>query len=67
LAISRTVIPQRPGANVRPELVGIDVAPSSRLSAARAVGRSLGMVALAAFGILVLLPAALAAQAALAF
>jgi hypothetical protein len=67
LAISRTAIPHGPGADVRRDSVGIDGAPGSRLSTARAVARSLGMVALAAFGILVLLPAALAAQAALVF
>ena len=67
LAISQTVIPQGPGADVRPGSVGIDGTPGSRLGTARAVARSLGMVAVAAFGILVLLPAALAAQAALAF
>jgi hypothetical protein len=49
------------------EGVGSDGATGSRPSAARAVVRSLGMVALATFGILVLLPAALAVQAALAF
>jgi hypothetical protein len=66
LAISRTVIPQPPGVDVRPDSSGIDGAPRSRLGNAGVVARSLGMVALAAFGILVLLPAALAAQAALA-
>ena len=65
MAIGRTIIPQRPGADVHPGSVGI--APGSRLTAARAGARSLGMVALAAFGILVLLPAALAVQATLAF
>lgn len=67
LAISRTAVPQGSGAAVRPGSVDIDGAPGRRLGTARAVARSLGMVALAAFGILVLLPAALAAQAALAF
>jgi hypothetical protein len=67
LAISRTVIPQGSGAEVRRESVGIDADPGKRLGAARAMVRNLGMLALAAFGILVLLPAALAAQAALAY
>jgi hypothetical protein len=66
LAISRTDIPQRAGADARPESAAIDGAPVRRPSTSRAVARSLGMVALAAFGILVVLPAALAAQGALA-
>lgn len=63
LAISRTAIPQGSGGAVRRESVGIDAGPGKRLGATRAMVRSLGMLALAALGILVLLPAALAAQA----
>lgn len=48
---------------MRRESVGIDAGPGKRLGATRAMVRSLGMLALAALGILVLLPAALAAQA----
>ena len=62
LAISRTVISQEPGADLRSEF-GIASAGGSRLGTAWAVARKLGMVALAAFGILVVLPSALAAQA----
>jgi len=67
LAIGRTVIPHGTSRYMRREGVGDDGATDSRLNAARAVARSLGMVALAAFGILVLLPAAVAAQAARSF
>jgi hypothetical protein len=66
LAISRTVIPEGSGVGVPQKAIGIDPAPASASGIARAVVRSVGMVALAAFGILVLLPAALAAQAAVA-
>jgi hypothetical protein len=48
------------------ELAGLDSgALGARIGTARVVVRSLVMVALAAFAILVLLPAAVAAQAAL--
>jgi hypothetical protein len=67
VAIGRTVITQGPTRYMPREGVGSDGATGSRLSAARALVRSLGMVALATFGILVLLPAVLAVQAALAF
>ena len=62
LAIPRTVISQGPGPDPRSEF-GVARAGGSRLAAAWAVARKLGMVALAAFGILVVLPSALAAQA----
>ena len=62
LAISRTVISQGPGPDRR-SASGIAIAGGSRLATAWAVARKVAMVALAAFGILVVLPSALAAQA----
>lgn len=62
LAITRTVISQGPGADLRSTLGSVGARGSLR-GTVLAVTRSLGMVALAAFGILMLLPAALAAQA----
>jgi hypothetical protein len=66
LAINRTVINQGPTLYERREAAGIDGPTGSHMGAAWVVARSLGMVALAAFGILVLMPAAIAAQTALA-
>jgi hypothetical protein len=64
---NRALTPQLRGADVPPAMVGVDSPPGSPRNAAWVVARSFGMVALAAFGILLLLPAALAAQAAVAF
>lgn len=66
LAIGRTVIPQRPTLFVSRESADLlSGALGAWIATARVVVRSLVMVALAAFAILVLLPAAVAAQAAL--
>ena len=67
MAIGRTLIPQRPTLNARRESADSPGAPRAWLGAAGVLVRSVVMVALAAFAILVLLPAAVAAQAALAF
>ena len=67
LAIGRTVIPGGPTRDVsrdRADTPGVSGATSGT---AHVLMRSLVMVADAAFAILVLLPAAVAAQAALAF
>ena len=66
VAISQSIIHQEPSFPERREAARIDGPPVSNRVAAWMVARSIGMVALAAFGILVLLPAAIAAQAALA-
>ena len=64
--MGRIVIPHRPTLFMGQELAGLDSgALGARIGTARVVVRSLVMVALAAFAILVLLPAAVAAQAAL--
>jgi hypothetical protein len=66
LALGRTVIPQRPTLFVSRESADLSSgALGAWIATARVVVRSLVMVALAAFAILVLLPAAVAAQAAL--
>jgi hypothetical protein len=65
LAIGRTVVPQRPTRYVSRESADIHGASGAWIVPARVVARSLVMVALAAFAILVLLPAAVAAQATL--
>ena len=67
MAIGRTVVPQRPTLNLDRESADIPVAHGAMLGIVRVLVRSLVMVALAAFAILVLLPAAVAAQATLAF
>jgi hypothetical protein len=64
LAIGRTVIPQRPTHDVSRESADIHGALGTWTGTARVVALSMVMVALAAFAILVLLPAAVAAQAA---
>jgi hypothetical protein len=65
LAIGRTAIPQRPTLYVRRESADIPGALGAWMGTARVVVRSMVTVALAAFAILVLLPAAVTAQAAL--
>ena len=66
MAIGRTVIPQRPTLYMSRESADpFAGAFGAWMGTARVVVRSLVMVALAAFAILVLLPAAVAAQAAL--
>lgn len=64
MAIGRTVSPQGPTLNVSRESADILGALGAWMVTARVVVRSVVMVALAAFAILVLLPAAVAAQAA---
>lgn len=64
MAIDRTVILQRRTLLGSRESADIPNALRAWMRAVRAVARSLAMVALAAFAILVLLPAAVAAQAA---
>ena len=65
LAIGRTLVPQRPTRYASRESADIHGAPGAWMGPARVVARSLVMVALAAFAILVLLPAVVAAQATL--
>ena len=66
MALGRTVIPRRPTLYMRRESADpFAGALGPRMGTARVVVRSLVMVALAAFAILVLLPAAVAAQVAL--
>jgi hypothetical protein len=65
LAIGRIVINQGPTLYVRPESADVLGALGAWMVTARIVVRSMVMVALAAFAILVLLPAAVAAQAAI--
>jgi hypothetical protein len=62
LAIGRTVV-HRPTRYVSRESADIHGALRTWMDPARVVARSMAMVALAAFAILVLLPAAVAAQA----
>jgi hypothetical protein len=64
LAIGRTVIPPDPTLHVSQHAVRTDARRVAGKHLAAGVARSLAMVALAAFAILVLLPAAVAAQAA---
>ena len=59
----RIDIPQTPILSIRRESVDIHRVPATLLGHARVVARRLAMVILAAFAILVLLPAALAAEA----
>lgn len=65
LAIARTGIDRDQPQYVRPESADILGALGAWMVTARVVVRSMAMVALAAFAILVLLPAAVAAQAAI--
>jgi hypothetical protein len=64
LAIGRTAVPHAPIVNVIPEVADIRVGLGAWVGPVRVVARSLAMITVAAFAILVLLPAALAAQAA---
>ena len=64
LAIGRTLIPQRPTLNMSRESADIPGALGTWMGAVRVVVLTLVMVALTAFASLVLLPAAVAAQAA---
>jgi hypothetical protein len=63
LAIGRTVIPTRSTQDGSPKSADIRVAPAAWIGPARVVARRMAMLAMAAFAILVLLPAAVAAQA----
>jgi hypothetical protein len=60
LAIGRTVIPRGPTFHVSQEALRAHGRRNARMKPAAALARSLAMVALAAFAILVLLPAAVA-------
>jgi hypothetical protein len=64
LSIGQPVIPQRPTLNVSRESADMPGASGAWLDTAGVLVRSVVMVALAALAILVLLPAAVAAQAA---
>jgi hypothetical protein len=63
LAIGRRVIHQVPIRDLSRESDDVHDAPAAWVGPARVAARSLAMVALAAFAILVLLPAAVAVQA----
>ena len=63
LAIGRTVVPHGPTVNVILEAADIRGGLGAWLGPVGVVARSLVMITVAAFAILVLLPAALAAQA----
>jgi hypothetical protein len=63
LAIGRTVVPDGPPFNASLEAADIQGGPGAWTAPALVVARSLVLVALAAFVILVLLPAVVAAQA----
>ena len=63
LAIGRTVVPHRNTINVSLEATDFRGGLGARLGLASVVARSLVMIAVAAFAILVLLPVAVAAQA----
>jgi hypothetical protein len=63
LAIDRTVVPGGPTLQVNKDHAGPDGRRPATMKPAIAVVRSLVMVALAAFAILVLLPVAVAGQA----
>ena len=65
MTIGRTVAPQGPALHVSQETLLTHGRRIAWIGSAAVVARSLAMVALAAFAILVLLPAALAAQATL--
>jgi hypothetical protein len=63
LAIGRTVVPHEPTASVSSEAADIRRGQSVWMGPAGVVARSLVMIIVAALAILVLLPAAVAAQA----
>jgi hypothetical protein len=63
LAIGRTAVPHGPIVNVILEAVDTRGGLGAWMGAVHVVARSLAMITVAAFAILVLLPAALAAQA----
>jgi hypothetical protein len=63
LAIGRTVVRNRPTVNVSFEAADIRGGLGAWMGPAGVVARSLVMITVAAFAILVLLPAAVAAQA----
>jgi len=63
LAIGRTAVPHGPIVNVILEAADIRGGIGSCMGPVRVVARSLAMITVAAFAILVLLPAVLAAQA----
>jgi hypothetical protein len=63
LAIGRTIVPNGPSGNASVEAADIRGGLGIWLGPAGVVARSLVMITVAAFAILVLLPAALAAQA----
>jgi hypothetical protein len=63
LAIGRRVIPREPIQDLSRESDDVHDAPAAWVGPARVAARSLAMLALAAFAILVLLPVAVAAQA----
>jgi hypothetical protein len=65
LTIGLTVVPEGPAMHVSQQTLLTRGPRVAWISSAAVVARSLAMVALAAFAILVLLPAALAAQATL--
>jgi hypothetical protein len=62
LTIARTVIP-RPTLHLSRESVDVHGAPGAWMGPALVLARALAMVAMAAFAILVILPAAVAVQA----
>jgi hypothetical protein len=64
MAIGRTVVPHGPTVNVILEAADIRGGNGAWMDPVHVVSRSLVMITVAAFAILVLLPAALAAQAA---
>jgi hypothetical protein len=63
LAISLTVIPQRPNPDTERGAAGARRARSAWMGPTVGIARSLALAGLAAFAILVLLPALVAAQA----
>jgi hypothetical protein len=63
LASGRTVVPHGPTVNLRLEAADIQGQPGAWMGPVGVVARSLVMITVAAFAILVLLPAAVAAQA----
>jgi hypothetical protein len=65
LTIARTVVPQGPTLHLSRESVDIHGVPGAWMGPALVLARTLAMVAVAAFAILVILPAAVALQATL--
>ena len=63
MAIGRTTVPHRPTVNVVSEAADIQAGLGDLIGPVGVVARSLAMITVAAFAILVLLPAAVAAQA----